>query len=84
MQDNLHAVQPMLFGMLSYSPRRLRNDLIGHSRRAATPALIRGLIHVAVVTSQITPAMDLQDKLAQQRVAARTLGSDIRPERRHS
>ena len=70
MQDNLHAVQPMLFGMLRYALRGLRNDLIGHGEGAVTPALIRGLIHVAVVTRQITPAVDLQDKLAQQRVAA--------------
>jgi hypothetical protein len=65
MQHHLNRVQVVLDRMFCNPLRRPQQDFIRDDLRAAPPALVSCLIHVAVITSQITPAMYLEDKLIQ-------------------
>jgi len=64
-QDDTHFPQTMAPGVLcdplAYLADRLRLD----HRRTATPTLVCVLIDVAVVTRQVTPAVDFEDELTE-------------------
>ena len=52
-------------GVLSDPLRRLRGHVSGQDHGPPVPALIGCLIDIAVITSQVATAMNLQDELAQ-------------------
>ena len=63
MQHDLYRAQAVLGRVFSDTSGRPRNRLIRHADRAAAPALVRALVHIAVVTGQVTPAVHLQHEL---------------------
>ena len=64
-QYDLHGGQCMRGHMIRDAPRRVRDHLIGDDRRPPAPALVSRLVDIAMITGQITAAVDLQDDLAQ-------------------
>ena len=64
-QHHLHGLQRVRAGMLGDPLRRLRGRRIGNGHRPPAPALVGGLIDVAVITRQVAAAVNLQYELAQ-------------------
>jgi hypothetical protein len=63
-QDDLHGWQRVSGRVISDAPRRLRGHLWRDDQRPPAPALVGGLIHIAVITHQITTAVNLQNNLS--------------------
>ena len=68
MQDDLDQAQAMLGGVFTDPLPRLPEHIARNPLGAATPALISGLIDVAVITSEITATLDFEDELIQREV----------------
>src|SRR5487761_918568 len=64
-QDERHARYLVTADVLADAHRGTVGDLRRHPARTVPPGLIRHLVHIAVVTREITPAVDLDDELAE-------------------
>ncbi len=64
-QDHLHGAQRVRARMLADAPCRPGYHRVRHDHGLPAPALVGGLVDVAVITRQIAPAMNLQHELAQ-------------------
>jgi len=65
-QDGLDGGDPVRVRVLGDPARGLAGYGVRDGRRAALPALVRSLVDIAVVASQITTAVHLQDEPSQQ------------------
>jgi hypothetical protein len=64
-QDKRHARYLVTAGVLADAHRGTAGDLHRHPARTVTPRLVRHLVHIAVVTREIAPTVDLDDELAE-------------------
>ena len=64
-QDDLHAGQRVSGRVISDAPRCLCGHLLRDDHGPPAPALVGGLVDVAVITRQITTAVNLQNNLAE-------------------
>ena len=64
-QHHVHRGQPVRGRVLGDPPGGLGDDRVRHRLRAPPPALVRGLVDVAMITGKVTAAVHLQHELAQ-------------------
>jgi len=65
MQDEGYRRQPMGLDVLGNPCGRLFHDGTRHLMRPKTPGLVSHLVHIAVATCEIAPAVDLQNELTE-------------------